>query len=87
MKNFLILTIVAMLALTACQKVDGKVELEDGAELIVRHFKYRNHDYIEFTRDGGNLYDNHTGVEHDPDCMKRDIKAILDSILLEAHKQ
>lgn len=49
----------------------------DGTIMYTRHFTYQGHTYIEFFR---NLpsYDNYTGFEHDPACLERDIKRLLD---------
>ncbi len=35
----------------------------------VRHFKYRNHSYIQFDMGGG--YYSKAGIIHDPDCRCR----------------
>jgi hypothetical protein len=52
----------------------------DGTLMYTRHFIYQGHTYIEFFR---NLpsYDNYTGFEHDPACLERDIKRLLDEVI------
>jgi len=85
MKKLLILifAVVAMLALTGCEPdTQKRVIFEDGTKVYTRRFKYDGHVYIEFARVGSGAYDNYTGFDHDPECLKKDIKAIL-----EAHKQ
>lgn len=69
MKKFII-GIIALLTLCSCScesETWKKIHTTDGATLYVHRFEYDGHKYIEFTR-FLEVYDNHTGYVHDPDC-------------------
>ena len=40
--------------------------------LNVRHFTYQGHSYIQF--DVAAAYGGKTGIVHDPECLKRDLR-------------
>ncbi len=84
MKKIIFPLVIAVCALVGCESETQKmvkVKSQDGTTIHTRSFEMDGHMYIEFFRVGIG-YDNNTGYEHDPECLKKDIEAIL-----EAHKE
>ena len=52
---------------TEIHKHGGSMATADACICSVRHFKYKNHKYIQFTSDEG-AYSAIGGIVHDPDC-------------------
>ncbi len=65
--------LTAYVLILLCTSCSGPCETKDneGTEIKVRTFRYEGHRYLKFTEP---LFPNRMGVEHDPECLKRDLK-------------
>lgn len=82
MKKIIFPLVIAVCALVGCKPETQKVvKSQDGTTISARSFEMNGHVYIEFRRAGSGLYDNYTGFVHDPECEKRDIKALIEDYM------